>query len=106
MKLPAWSLLSELSISEIHKENNTYNDISGSFFSYSVNDHCPVNKINYLTRLQIFNSLTDKKGIQRRELNDYCFVYALQQTGKYSESELNQIRLRIQSRYLSQKAIN
>ena len=38
----------------------------------------------------------------RKELNDCCFIYALKQTGKFSKDELNLMRLRIKTRYLSQ----
>ena len=38
----------------------------------------------------------------RKELNDCCFIYALKQTGKFSKDELNLMRLRIRTRYLSQ----
>ncbi|MBO7121451.1 MAG: hypothetical protein J6V79_03575, partial [Bacilli bacterium] len=41
----------------------------------------------------------------RSELEDCCFIYALKQTGKFSEEELNLMRLRIKTRYLSQKSI-
>jgi hypothetical protein len=39
-----------------------------------------------LTKYQIFNSLLDEKGLQRKELNDCCFIYALQKESKRSES--------------------
>ncbi|WP_300712471.1 DNA polymerase, partial [uncultured Brachyspira sp.] len=46
------------------------------------------------------------KGKQRKELDDCCFIYALQQTGCYDDATLNKMRLRINTRYLSQKSLN
>ena len=37
-----------------------------------------------------------------KELNDCCFIYVLKQTDKFSEDELNLMRLRIITHYLSQ----
>ena len=108
MELPAWSLFSELSIKEIHRENNTYNDRGGSFFNFLVTDEVPSIVQKYLTKLQIFNSLVNERTSQpqqRKELDDCCFIYALLQTGEYTTKELNNMRLRVQNRYLSQKSI-
>ena len=104
MELPAWSLFSWLAIKEISKESS-YNDRGGSFFNYLVTNDVPVIVQQYLTKLQIFNSLVNKYGKQREELNDCCFIYALMQTNDYTPEELNNMRLRIQNRYLSQKSI-
>ena len=41
----------------------------------------------------------------RKELNDCCFIYALKQTGKFSEDKLNLMRLRIKTCYLPQGKI-
>ena len=103
--VPEWSLFSEL-IFVKSKDVKSNNDRGGHFFQYLINDKCPARVVEYLQRLQIFNSLVDDKNKQRRELNDCCFVYALQQTGCYDDNILNQIRLRINNRYLSQSAIN
>lgn len=46
------------------------------------------------------------KYTQRKELDDCCFIYALQQTGCYDEGTLNKIRLRINNRYLSQSSVD
>ena len=104
MELPAWSLFSWLSIKEINKEGS-YNDRGGSFFNYLVTNEVPVIVQQYLIKLQIFSSLVNKYGKQREELNDCCFIYALMQTNDYTPEELNNMRLRIQNRYLSQKSI-
>ena len=111
MELPEWSLFSAIGI-ETNKEGNRMTR-GGDFFNYlAVN--LPQRVINYLVRLQIFDSLTKPlilknnktKYVQREELNDCCFVYALQQTGEYSEDELNQIRLRINNRYQTHSAMD
>ena len=82
-----------------------YKAHNGGFFKY-----CSVNLPEQLTkdlyRYQIFDKLTDDKGKQRKELNDCCFIYALQQTGEYSENDLNKMRLRIKNRILHNKHIN
>ena len=106
MTLPEWSLFSSLKLSRLaNSSRNEYNDRGAAFFKYLVKSEVPTSIKNYLIRLQIFESLTNKNGKQREELNDCCFVYALKQTGCYNEETLNQIRLRIQNRYLHQNAL-
>ncbi len=106
-KVPAWSLFSGIRFYR-NPRVDTYSDRGGEFFSYLVKEQVPQCIKDYLIKLQIFDKLTDdrNKFKQRSELNDCCFVYALSQTDDYSIEELNQIRLRIQNRYLSQNAIN
>ena len=60
--------------------------------------------VKYLKRLQIFDKL-DKNNKQRKELDDFCFVYAVKQIGEYKEEILYQIRLRINTRYLTNSAV-
>ena len=139
--LPDWSLFSSLRFSKYLHKDRVRKDVGGSFFNYIANDKVPKKVIEYLKRLQIFDSLVDEKVTvleeakeftrsyydnltgdleyetieipakitkstkQREELNDCCFVYALKQTGYYSDDILNQIRLRINNRYLSQGSI-
>ena len=107
--LPEWSLFSEIKFSKFTKYDGN-NDVGGSFFKYLTTDKVPKRVVEYLQRLQIFDSLVYKdkhnKEKQREELNDCCFIYALKQTGNYSEEMLNQMRLRINNRYLSQSSIN
>ena len=84
-------------------------DRGGTFFKYKT-QNVPQIVIDYLKRLQIFDTLTEQippmvRRTQRKELNDCCFIYALQQTGEYTEEELNRIRLRINSRYLTHSSI-
>ena len=40
------------------------------------------------------------------ELDDCCFIYAVKQTGKFTYEQLNLIRMRIHSRYLSNSSID
>ncbi len=103
-KLPDWSLFSELVFSPFTEAKHN-KDVGGSFFQYLVIDNTPKIIIDYLKRLQIFDTLVNDKNQQRDELNDCCFIYALKQTDCYDENTLNQMRLRIQNRYLSQTAI-
>ena len=105
-RLPEFSLFSQIKFS-ILKHPKHKNTVDGGFFKYLLKPGCPKVLIDYLVRLQIFDSLINEKTKKiKEELNDCCFIYALQQTGNYSESLLNQIRLRIQNRYLSQSSIN
>lgn len=104
MELPDWSLVSALKFGRIVGDGN--NEIGGNFFPFLINEIVPIRMRHYLKRLQMFDSLLGLDGKPRKELDDCCLVYALKQTGQYSERELNQIRLRIQNRYLTQKSIN
>ena len=103
-ELPTWSLFTELSFSPYQKYDGN-KDRGGDFFPYLTIPNTPKVLVDYLKRFQIFDSLIDDKGKQRCELNDCCFVYALMMTDCYDEPTLNQIRLRIQNRYLSQGSI-
>ena len=109
--LPDWSLFSAIKFTKFNKydgtsSNRSNNDVGGSFFQYLTTDKVPVKIIDYLKRLQIFDSLVNDQNKQREELNDCCFIYALKQTGSYTDDVLNKIRLRINNRYLSQSSIN
>ena len=103
-KLPDWSMFDEIRFNEYTNYDGN-NDRGGSFFRYLIKPDAPKMIIEYLNRLQIFDSLVEGKA-QRKELDDNCFVYALKQTEQYDEKTLNQIRLRINKRYLSQGVIN
>ena len=103
-ELPSWSLFTELCFT-IYEKYDGNKDRGGDFFPYLLVENTPKVLIDYLKKLQIFDTLVDKNGKQREELNDCCFVYALKMTGCYDDEILNQIRLRIQNRYLSQNAI-
>lgn len=111
-KLPEWSLFSAIEFlpidhrSKVNNDNGrrkkVYADRGGSFFKYLLTDDVPSIVKEYLKRLQIFDTLLTKDGTrQRDELNDCCFVYALKQTGRFSDQVLDKIRLRVNSRYLS-----
>ena len=88
-----------ISFTRINPSRSTRKDNRSSFFPY-------LNKSNLnLTRYQIFDTLLNDKGRQREELNDSCFVYALQQAG-VEEDVLNKIRLRIHIRKLGLKKMD
>ena len=65
------------------------------------NKTLPKRVIDYLTKFQIFTSLSINGKQQREELDDCCFIYAIKQTGKFTDEQLNLMRMRINSRYLS-----
>ena len=104
-KLPDWSMFDVLQFST-YKKYDVINDRGGSFFKYLIKPNVPKKIVEYLNRLQIFDTLVNEKNKQRKELADNCFVYALKQTDSYDEETLNKIRLRINNRYLSQGSIN
>ena len=76
------------------------------FFNFVIKETVPHCINEQLKRYQIFSSFVDEKGKCIQELKDCCFVYALKMTGQFTDSTLNQIRLRIQNRYQSIKTIN
>ncbi len=104
MELPPWSLISGLKFCKNFQYGR--NEVAGMFFRYLVKPEVPTCIKNYLKKLQIFESLVDENNKPRKELNDSCFIYALKQTGQYSEADLNRIRLRIQNRYITQNSVN
>jgi methionine salvage enolase-phosphatase E1 len=95
--LPQIHWFKSFGIKPIIKQGTT--NRSGSFWPY-------LNLTQLiLDRYQIFQSLLGPDGKQRSELNDCCFVYALIQTGLFSEDTINKIRLRIRNRMLNQSKI-
>ena len=130
MEMPEWSLFSAIRFEEM-KQVKANNDRGGKFFRY-VTKNVSQKVSEYLIRLQIFDKLDEEKinkkvnkkvtekqieyneepninktkHVQRKELKDCCFIYALQQTGEYTEDELNKVRLRINTRYLTHSAID
>ena len=86
-----------ISFTPINHSNSHRNDNRGSFFPY-------LNKTNIdLTRYQIFDTIvsTQSNGqtVQREELKDSCFIYALKQAG-IDDDILNKMRVRIHIRKL------
>ena len=67
------------------KERSEYQDRGGHFFEYLIKPDTPRVLVNYLKRLQIFETLTNDNGNERTELKDCCFVYALNTTGLFDE---------------------
>ena len=72
----------------------------GMFFNYVIKETVPQRIKDQLKRYQIFSSFVDETGKRIPELEDCCFVYALKMSNQFSESTLNQIRLRICNRFL------
>jgi hypothetical protein len=81
------------------RQKTTRNSREGQFWPY-----LNTTKLD-LTKYQIFDSLTNEKGRPRKELNDCCFIYALQQTKKFSEDLLELMRFRIHNRMLNQSKV-
>jgi len=105
-ELPHLSLISEIYIMPpIQKYKGVYKDNGGHFFEY-LNNSPQFEDINeYFNRLQIFDKLSLDGKTQREELNDCCLIYALKILNVFTEPELNLMRMRIKSRYLSFKAL-
>ena len=85
--------------------NHTNNQRAGSFFNYIYKDELQQCFEKQLERYQTFSSLVDDKGHRKQELEDCCFVHSLKMSHQFQESTLNQIRLKIQNRYLPIKCI-
>ena len=56
--------------------------------------------LELLKKLQIFYSL------DAPELDDCCFIYAVKQTGKFTDEQLNIMCMRVHLRYLSNSSID
>ena len=78
---------------------------AGSFFNYVYKENIPQCFKDQLMRYQIFSSLVDEKGQRKKELEDCCFVHSLKMSHQFQESTLNQIRLKIQNRFLPIKCV-
>lgn len=110
-ELPEWCLFDAIQIIPIERKPRNArfrinNDNGGHFFEYLADESLPAEVLEFLAKLQIFSSLSTDDKTQRKELNDCCFIYALQQTEHFTEEELNRFRLRIKSRYLSVSKLN
>ena len=104
-ELPEWNLFSEIRILSFKPNYKTYKDNGGHFFEY-LNNSPQFERVNeYFKRLQIFDKLSLDGKTQREELNDCCLIYALKISGLFSEEELNLMRMRIKTRYLSFKTL-
>ena len=100
--IPKLSLIDQMHFYKT-KEVRANNDIGAHFFRFLIPKKTPQVLKDYLKRLQIFDSLVDEKGKQRKELNECCFIYALQQA-KFPN--IKQVKARINSRYISQSLVN
>ena len=105
-ELPEWSLFDAIRIVPVVRYNGVNKDNGGHFFKYLANSDLRPEILETLTKLQIFTTLTLDGKTQRPELDDNCFIYAVKQTGKFTEEQLNLMRMRVRSRYLSLKSIN
>ena len=99
-ELPQWSLFDAILIKPVEHFEGVYKDNGGHFFKYQPDPNLPVDVLELLKKLQIFYSL------DAPELNDCCFIYAVKQTGRFTDEQLNLMRMRIRSRYLSNKSID
>ena len=100
--IPKMSLIDEMHFYKT-KEVRANNDVGAHFFRYLIPPKTPQVLKEYLARLQIFDSLVNDKGKQRKELDDCCFIYALKQAGF---PNIHQLQARINSRYISQSQVN
>ena len=94
--------ISEYVFIQLPKSNETR---AGMFFNYLLKENAPQCIKDQLRRYQIYTSLVNGKGNRIDDLEDSCFVFALKMTGLFPETVLNQIRLRIQNRFLPYKCI-
>ena len=82
-------------------KNKIYTDNGGSFYMYKINEKfiSNVDLVKKLERYQIFTSLNNKA------FDENCLVYAMRQTGLFSESVLNNMRTTCYTRYISKKQL-
>lgn len=82
-------------------KNKIYTDNGGSFYMYKINEKfiSNVDLVKKLERYQIFISLNNKA------FDENCLVYAMRQTGLFSESILNNMRTTCYTRYISKKQL-
>ena len=82
-------------------KNKIYTDNGGSFYMYKINEKfiSNVDLVKKLERYQIFTSLDNKA------FDENCLVYAMRQTGLFSESILNNMRTTCYTRYISKKQL-
>ena len=82
-------------------KNKIYTDNGGSFYMYKINEKfiSNVDLVKKLERYQIFTSLNNKA------FDENCLVYAMRQTGLFSESILNNMRTTCYTRYISKKQL-
>ena len=97
-----WTLFDAIGVKSINYKKGERKK-NGGYFRF-------INKTTLdLSRYQIFDKLynLNKKGekTQRKELNDYCFVYALSQVG-FDDSDLNKMRSRFICRHQSPKNVD
>ena len=100
--MSSWSLFSTIRFEPLRRVNAN-NDRGGNFFKNVTNNLPPV-VVKCLKRLQIFGKL-DKNNKQRKELDNCCFFYALKQTGEQKEEILNKIRLKINTKSLTNSEV-
>ena len=76
-----------------------YCDNGGSFYNYKINDEFMNCKplLDKLHKYQISNDLTDKI------FNMNCITYALQQSGKFDQKTIDNIKVNSYARYVSHK---
>ena len=84
-ELPEWSLFDYIRIEKLFKYKKVNRDNGGHFFEYLAVESLPKRVIEYLAKLQIFTCLSINGKTQRKELDDCCFIYAVKQTGKFTE---------------------
>ena len=79
-----------------------YCDNGGSFYNYKINDEFMNCKplLDKLHKYQITNDLTDKI------FNMNCITYALQQSGKFDQKTIDNIKVNSYARYVSHKDLD
>ena len=107
-ELPPWLWLSDIALipNKSYEGSDTKNSRTGLFFKFILSKQVHHQLLDYLVKLQRFDTLVNSKNKQQAELNKFCLEYALKQTSQYDNNASNTIYLCIKQMYLSLKTIN
>ena len=101
-ELPDWSMFDAITIKKFTPSENGYKTVDGGFFPYKNTSHIDLKRYQIIEK-QMFE---EDKNKALEWMQECCFIYALKQTGKFSDEELNTMKLRITNRHLSRSAIS
>ena len=89
-----WCLFNAILIRKNKWYKGINKDNGGSFFPYLINADVIDEIKTELVKCQIFDEV--------KPYDDCCLIYALKQSGKFTNDELNKMRMRIKRNYLTQ----
>ena len=110
--LPPFSIIHKLQFRQTNRswdnqdeQVKSKEDRSGAFLEYLLPDYITPEFEELMLKYQVFKTLNEGNGNSiRKELDDNCFIYALKEAN-FPNDILDQMRLRVRTRYISKKAI-